>query len=133
MRRVASAAAGLAVLIAFTWAGMSLSHRLLSPLGVGIPGAVAGLVLFAAVMALSQRGSPVLAATRRIVTPVCRPLLTHMGLLFVPAGVGAITQAELIRRQWAPIAAALVGSTVIALVVTGWLMHRLGRRTAAEP
>ncbi len=119
---------GLALLLAFTWTGGALNR-----LGLPLPGTVIGLVLFAAVMAVSERGPSALAGMRRIVTPVCRGLLTHMGLLFVPAGVGLITQTDLIRRQWAPITAALIGSTVITLVVTGWLMHRLGRRTVVEP
>jgi holin-like protein len=48
-----------------------------------------------------------------------------MGLLFVPAGVGIITEGDLLRREWLPIIVALVGSTLIGLVATGWLMHRL--------
>jgi holin-like protein len=54
-------------------------------------------------------------------------LIAHMGLLFVPAGVGVIAQAGLLRTQWFPIVAALVGSTVLSLIVTGLMMHWTGR------
>ena len=62
-------------------------------------------------------------------------LLQHMGLLFVPAGVGIIAEAGLLRQQWQPIAIAVVGSTVLSLVVTGPIMHRLahaGERRAKQ-
>jgi holin-like protein len=54
-------------------------------------------------------------------------LIAHMGLLFVPAGVGVIAQVGLLRTQWFPIVAALVGSTVLSLIVTGLMMHWTGR------
>jgi len=50
-----------------------------------------------------------------------------MGLLFVPAGVGIIAEAGLLRQQWLPIVAALLGSTVLSIAVTGLVMHWLTR------
>jgi putative effector of murein hydrolase LrgA (UPF0299 family) len=46
-----------------------------------------------------------------------------MGLLFVPAGVGIIAEAGLLREQWLPIVAGLIGSTILSLAVTGLVMH----------
>jgi holin-like protein len=42
----------------------------------------------------------------------------------VPAGVGIITEGDVLRREWLPIVVALIGSTLVGLVATGWLMHR---------
>jgi holin-like protein len=58
------------------------------------------------------------------VMPVSRVLVSHLGLLFVPAGVGIITQGAVLRREWLPIVAALLGSTLVGLVATGWVMQR---------
>ena len=50
-------------------------------------------------------------------------LIGHMGLLFVPAGVGIITELGVLRAEWLPITAGLIGSTVLSLAVTGLVMH----------
>ena len=48
-----------------------------------------------------------------------------MPLFFVPAGVGIVAELEPLRTDLLPILGALCGSTVAALLVTGWVMHRL--------
>lgn len=50
-----------------------------------------------------------------------------MGLLFIPTGVGIVAEAGLVRQEWLPIAVGLIGSTVLSLVVTGLVMHRMAR------
>ena len=50
-------------------------------------------------------------------------LIHLMRLLFVPAGVGIIAEAPLLREEWLPILAALIGSTVLSIAVTGAVMH----------
>ena len=91
-----------------------------------IPGPVIGMFLLTAVLASRDRGK----ADDGPPSPLRRTsdaLITHMGLLFVPAGVGVIAEASLLRSQWVPIVAGLIGSTVLGLVVTGLVMHRIGR------
>jgi putative effector of murein hydrolase LrgA (UPF0299 family) len=88
------------------------------------------MLLLAAALALRDRGNepadtPALSALDR----TAGVLLQNMGLLFVPAGVGIIAEAGLLRQQWQPIAIAVIGSTVLSLVVTGFVMHRLVRTT----
>jgi putative effector of murein hydrolase LrgA (UPF0299 family) len=56
-------------------------------------------------------------------------LISNMGLLFVPAGVGIIAELSVLRHEWLPIVAGLFVSTVLGLVVTGVVMHRIMRRT----
>jgi len=56
-----------------------------------------------------------------------RGLLGYLSLLFVPAGVGIVRYLDVIVRWWVPIAAALLGSTVLAMLVTFAVMHTLGR------
>jgi holin-like protein len=55
-------------------------------------------------------------------------LISNMGLLFVPAGVGIIAELSILQREWLPIVTGLLVSTVLGLVVTGVVMHRITRR-----
>lgn len=52
-------------------------------------------------------------------------LLQHLALLFVPAGVGVITHIGLLQAEWKPVAAALVGSTLAAIIVTALVLKAL--------
>ncbi len=94
-----------------------------------VPGPVIGMLLLVAVLALRRQPAAEEAALDRT-TGV---LLSHMGLLFVPAGVGIVAEAGLLRQAWMPILAGLLGSTVLSLMVTGFVMHRLARAPAARP
>ncbi len=58
-------------------------------------------------------------------------LLRHLSLLFVPAGVGIVTQLDAIGRDWKAILAAILISTALGLGTTGWIMQRLSRGTRA--
>ncbi|MBN3853983.1 CidA/LrgA family protein [Paraburkholderia sp. Ac-20340] len=56
-------------------------------------------------------------------------LISNMGLLFVPAGVGIIAELSVLRRAWLPIVVGVVVSTILGLIVTGLVMHRIMRLT----
>lgn len=90
-------------------------------LALPVPGPVLGMVLLLVI--LLARGGPgeKLQAT-------AAGLLEHLSLLFVPAGVGVMMHLSLVRAEWPAIAAALIGSTILTLVVTAWLMAWLGRK-----
>ena len=55
-------------------------------------------------------------------------LLSQLSLLFVPAGVGVMLHADLVGAELLPIAVSLVVSTLVTLVVTGWVMQRLSAK-----
>ena len=94
-----------------------------------VPGPVLGMVLLLLVL-LAMRRVP--AALER----TARGLLDNLSLLFVPAGVGVIQHLDILRVQWLPIAAAIVGSTVLAMLVTALSMLAvealLARRSHAD-
>ncbi len=93
---------------------------------IKVPGPVIGMVLLAAFYILRRRDpEPALEQA-------ADGLLSWLGLLFVPAGVGIVANLALLRAAWLPISVSLVGSTFLTLVVTAWIMHRLGRRAAIE-
>lgn len=97
----------LTALLAFQLAG-ELIVRLT---GVPVPGPVLGMVMLVAFFAL-RGGVP------DELKKVASVILQHLSLLFVPAGVGLMLHAARIEAEWLAIGAALVGSTVLSLVVT---------------
>ena len=110
-------------LLAFQLAG----EVLVRGLGLPLPGPVAGMMLlFFWLWIRDNPGQELL----RLSTWVQR----HMGLLFVPTGVGLMTQYERLGQQWFAIIAGLFVSTAVTLIVTGYLMSRLGgAETGGEP
>ena len=97
--------------------GMMIGHFL--------PGSVIGLILL------------FLALETKLIKPdkvdsVAKIKTHNMGLFFVPAGVGLITQVELIKQYWAAIVISMVVSTALVLVVVGRMQHRFERHHKEE-
>jgi holin-like protein len=95
-----------------------------------IPGPLIGMFLLAAMLAL--RGGKPDRAIPASLERTAEVLIRHMGLLFVPAGVGIIAEAGLLRQQWLSIVAALLGSTVLSIAVTGLAMYWVTRWSEAS-
>jgi holin-like protein len=90
-----------------------------------LPGPVIGMFLLAVIL-LRRR-----AIFSQELESTARTFLQSFGLLFVPAGVGAFANLDLIRSEWLPIAAGLLGSTVLSLAVTAFVMHAVCSRSEA--
>lgn len=85
-----------------------------------IPGPVVGMLLLFAGL-LIRRGVPdELGKTGTT-------LLSHLSLLFIPAGVGVMVHLPLLLGEGLPIAVALVVSTALTIAVTGVVMQALSR------
>ena len=112
-----------------------LGEILRQALHLPVPGPVIGMALLTAILvAVRAPRDADRAAETAPDTPLARlagGLIGTMGLLFVPAGVGIISEGALLRREWLPILAGVIVSTLSGLLVTGFLIDRLGRR--AEP
>jgi holin-like protein len=89
---------------------------------IEVPGPVIGMILLAAWYILRRR------APEPALEQAADGLLSWLGLLFVPAGVGIVANLALLRAAWLPISVALIGSTFLTLLTTAWIMHHLGRR-----
>jgi putative effector of murein hydrolase LrgA (UPF0299 family) len=88
--------------------------------GLPVPGPVIGMLLLLAWFLL-RRDLP------ESVARTADTLLSHLSLLFVPAGVGVIVHWERMRGEWMPIAVALVLGTLITLAVTALTMTAVTR------
>ena len=106
----------LTVILVCQLAGESL----VLALGLPLPGPVIGMVLLFAGLLL-RGGIPAGLGS------VGGALLDNLSLLFVPAGVGVMLHGPLIGQDWLAVSVALVVSTLATVLVTAWLMARLGK------
>jgi putative effector of murein hydrolase LrgA (UPF0299 family) len=97
----------LTLLLVCQLAGESLARLLQLP----VPGPVLGMILLLALLMLRKRTLPVVEAT-------ADTLLANLILMYVPACVGLMAHLETLEAEWLPIAAAVIGSTLLTLVVT---------------
>jgi holin-like protein len=107
---------GWAVLLVFQLVGEIVARAA----GWPIPGPVVGMALLLVALEI---GLPESEALRG----VSSGLLSHLSILFVPAGVGVMLHAPRLAAEWPAVAVSLVASTAAALAVTGWVGARLSR------
>lgn len=103
-----------ATLLVFQTLGEILAYAFSLP----IPGPVIGMLLLFCYFLVKQGAAEKLA-------PTTLEFLKHLSLLFIPAGVGIMVHAQRVAAEWLPIAAALVVSTAVSLVVTALVMKWL--------
>lgn len=119
----------LALLLACQLTGEILARAL----GLPIPGPVIGLALLVAGVLIHARltGADPSQIESTELGRTAGALLGSLGLLFVPAGVGVVQQLPVVGAYGLALAAALVGSTVLTLVVTVYVflfVKKLTRR-----
>jgi holin-like protein len=90
---------------------------------LSLPGPVIGLVLLLALLALPAVRAPVEAAADA--------LLSHLSLLFVPAGVGVMTHLALLSEYGLRMLAVVVLSTWAGMAASAWVLRAQLRRSPA--
>jgi len=93
--------------------------------GLPLPGPVAGMVILF-IGLLIKGGVP------KPLDRVTRGILGNLGLLFVPASVGVMVQTDILVAEAGPIAAAVLISTPLTMVVSGLTMQWLDRRARKD-
>ena len=106
----------LAILLMFQFAGEMIQ----AISGLPVPGPVIGMVLLLIALLAKLPAPAGIHATSR-------KLLAYLSLLFVPAGAGVVTRLPMIGAHWLPIVIAVVGSTIITMVITAAVMRGLER------
>lgn len=89
--------------------------------GLPVPGPVVGMLLLFITL-IARKGVP------DTLRGTAQQLLSHLSLLFVPAGVGVMLHFGRLGQEWLALAVALVVSTVLTIVVTALVMRLLQRR-----
>ena len=90
-----------------------------------VPGPVLGMLLLLGGLVVIRRVPASLEQTTR-------GLLDNLSLLFVPAGVGIVEHLDVLRSEWLAIGAAIVGSTILTMLVTAGTMLAVERALAAR-
>ncbi|WGZ95568.1 MAG: CidA/LrgA family protein [Candidatus Thiothrix putei] len=116
---------GITLLLVYQLVG-EVSTRLLN---WPVPGPVLGMLLLFITLLLSD-------GLASVVEPASSALLSHLSLLFVPAGVGVMVHVGRIGSAWLPISMALIFGTLITMAVTAWVMvgmqRLLGRKSTHD-
>ena len=112
---------GLAILFGFQVGGDAVASLLNLP----IPGSVVGMALLLGALLVGWLKLSLVEATAAV-------LLGNLGVFFVPSAVSIMLFGEIVRRQWVPIAVALVGSSIMVLLVTGLVQQALERPVTEE-
>lgn len=106
----------IALLLVFQLVGEVLVRLTAIP----VPGPVAGMLLLFIVLAV--RGS-----VPSEVSSTANGLLSHLALLFVPAGVGIIAHVDRLQGIWPVILVVLIASTLLAVAVTALALSAMRR------
>lgn len=102
-----------------------IGETLSRALGLPVPGPVLGLVLMVGLLVASRRFADLVRAT-------AQGLLSHLSLLFVPAGVGVVGHFATLGDQTAAILLAVLGSTVLAITVGALVFAAVARLTGSQ-
>ena len=107
---------GITLLLFFQLVGEFASRYLKLP----VPGPVLGMLLLFLVLSL-RRHVP------KPLDTASSAMLSHLSLLFVPAGVGMMVHFNRIADEWIPITVTLLLSTIITMLTTAAVMYWLSR------
>ncbi len=91
-------------------------------LALPLPGPVVGLLLLFAGLTFFYRGGRGLPVALRT---TAQGLLANLSLLFVPAGVGVMTQLDVLSANLVAVVVSILLSTLLGVMVTGWVMRHL--------
>ena len=88
---------------------------------LAVPGPVIGMGLLLAILLYRSNVPEQLDST-------ATGILSHLSLLFFPAGVGVVAHLGVLGNEWQAILGSLVGSTIATVLVTGWVLQKMHRR-----
>lgn len=82
--------------------------------GIKVPSSIIGMLLLTLSLKLGW------VKLEKIKT-MCDFLIANMGFFFIPPGVALMLYFDIIKAQFLPIAVATIISTILVLIVTGWV------------
>jgi holin-like protein len=112
---------GFCLLLVYQLAGEVIALYFALP----IPGPVIGMLLLLAMLLITRK-------VPADMDDASGALLSHLSLLFVPAGVGVMVHMDLLGDEWLPILVALIVSTVASMALSAWAMKGLANLTRSR-
>lgn len=94
-------------------------------MGWPIPGPVLGMLFLLLILFARPK-------TAQQIAPTSSALLSHLSLLFVPAGTGVVMHLDRLASSGAGLFAALLLSTWAALIVGAWTFVGLSKLSGAD-
>ncbi len=94
-------------------------------LGLPVPGPVLGMIML--FITLVIKGNIPKSLEESSTT-----LLSHLSLLFIPAGVGMMVHFERIKNEWLSISIALILSTIITLIFSAFIMSIMSKLVSSS-
>lgn len=88
--------------------------------GVKLPSSIIGMLFLTLILKLKL-------VKLRQVEGLANFLVKNLGFFFVPAAVSLMLYFDILKAQWLPIVVASAVSTLLVIVVTGWI-HQLMRK-----
>ncbi len=89
-------------------------------LGLPVPGPVLGMLMLFITLVIRNRTPDSLNEASTV-------LLSHLSLLFIPAGVGMMVHFDRIANEWLSISIALILSTVFTLIASAFIMYAISK------
>ena len=99
---------------------LALGELLVSVTGVKLPSSIIGMLLLAFFLKVGW-------VKLNWVQGLSDFLVANLGFFFVPPGVALMLYFDVVEAQFWPIVIATVVSTMLVLVVTGWIHHIVRR------
>ncbi len=87
--------------------------------GIKLPSSIIGMLLLTLFLQLKW-------IKLEWVQGLCNFLVANLAFFFIPAGVALMLHFDLLASQWLPILISVPVSTILVLLVTGWI-HQLTR------
>jgi len=99
--------------------------------GIPVPGPVIGMALCLLLLLARDALLRWMPAELRDGTfeSTGRGILSHLSLLFIPAGVGVVQRLDVLGNNATVIAVSVVASTVLGMAVTAWVFSIVARWT----
>src|SRR4051794_35158964 len=98
--------------------------------GIPVPGPVIGMALCVLLLARDALLRWMPAELRDgTFEATGRGILSHLSLLFIPAGVGVVQRLDVLGNNATVIAVSVVASTVLGMAVTAWVFSIVARWT----
>ena len=106
---------------AVLFGGLALGEFIVYLTGVKLPSSIIGMLLLAMFLKMGW-------VKLKWVQGLSDFLVANLGFFFVPPGVALMLYFDVIEAQFWPIVIATVVSTMLVLVVTGWV-HQIVRKS----
>lgn len=101
---------------------LGVGELLVQVTGIGLPSSILGMLLLTALLQLGW-------IRVEWVQGIADFFVSMLPFFFVPAGVGVMLYFDMIGTWFGAIVIAALGSTVVVLVVTGWVHQLLRKRS----